>query len=124
MKVSPKNLFLIDALGALLSTISLGVVLPYFHDKILMPKSILLPLATIAFVFFMYSLGCHLKLPQKWQIFLKGIAVANSMYCLLTTGLIIHFWQQLTYLGRGYFLAELVVIAILVTIEFKVAANQ
>lgn len=119
--LSPKRLFLIDSLGAVITALSLGATLPYFQSYIGMPTHILYSLACIAGVFAVYSLTSHFRLPSNWRIFLKIIAVANFLYCGLTLGLVLYFWQQLTWVGVSYFLLEMMVIVVLATVELRVA---
>jgi len=54
----PHKLFLIDACGALLTAVLVGMVLPAFPHYILMPTSILQSLAAVAGVFALYSAAC------------------------------------------------------------------
>ena len=52
----PKRVFLLDALGALLTTLLLAGVIAQFEGYFGMPKQIVYLLSTIAFSFFIYSL--------------------------------------------------------------------
>ena len=99
-----KKLFLIDGLGALLSAFLLGVILVRWEPVFGMPAKVLYPLAAIAGVFAIYSLSCHFFLTQNRGRFLKGIAVANLLYCCLTLTLVVYFYSQLTVLGGRIFL--------------------
>ncbi len=111
------NLFLIDGIGALISTFFLGIVLVQLESYIGIPVSILYVLAGIALVFAAYSLSCYALTPNKWSSYLKAIAIANSMYCFLTLGLVIYFYNQLTLLGLMYFLLEITIIILIVRME-------
>ena len=57
----------------------------------------------------------------KWTTFIKGISIANLLYCILTIGLIIFYHPQLTTIGIAYFLGEIAIICGLVYIELNVA---
>jgi len=116
----PDKLFLIDGLGAVASTVLLGVVLTAFQVFIGMPHTTLYVLAAVALVFSVYSLGCFYFRPHRWRPFLAAIAVANSLYCLATAGLVVYFYPALTRPGVGYFVGELMVVGCLIFVEIKV----
>lgn len=117
----PKQIFLIDALGAVLSAFSLGVVLVQLEAYFGMPKNILYILAGIAAVFAIYSFVCYFFSTKIWRPhLLKGIMVANLLYCCLTLILVLYFYQQLTILGWIYFLLEMLIIVVLVRVEKEV----
>lgn len=123
-KINPKQLFLIDSLGALLSAILLGFILVRFENTFGMPARVLYPLSFIACIFSIYSLLCFLVKIGNWRICLKIIAIANLLYCCLTLGLIIYVYQKLTILGIIYFVLEIIIITILLIIELKTASNS
>jgi hypothetical protein len=108
-------------LGALLTTFILSTILTRFEENIGMPKNILYNLSMVAGIFALYSISCSFFVPKNWRFFLKGIAIANFLYCCTTLGLIIALRQSLTALGIIYFGAEIVVIASLLLIELSVA---
>ena len=104
-------------MGALVSAFMLGLVLPILDSG--MPEHVLHLLALTAVAFGLSSLNCHFaKRGPKW---LKAIATANGMYCLLTSALVIYFYRELTWLGVAYFVAEILIIVALVMVEIKVA---
>lgn len=113
----PKHLFLIDGIGALISGFFLGVALVQLESYIGMPASMLYVLAGIALIFAAYSLSCYALTPNKWFTYLKAIAIANTMYCFLTMGLVIYFYNQLMLLGLMYFLLEITIIILIVRME-------
>ena len=118
---NPKQIFLIDSFGALISAFSLGVVLVIFESHFGMPRNVLYILAAVACLFAIYSFSCALRMPKKWQPFLKAIALANFIYCCATLFLLFYFYQHLTVLGITYFVLEIMVILILIKIEFYLA---
>jgi len=122
-KINPKNLFLIDGFGALLSAFSLGIVLVKFEEIVGMPQRVLYILALMACIFAVYSFSCYLRVNKNWRPFLKAIAFANLLYCCLTIGLVLYFYQSLTALGILYFVLEIIVILLLVSIELKMASS-
>ena len=119
MKLSPKKLFLIDCLGACLSAFLLGVVLTTYEETFGMPRNVLYILAGLACMFAIYSFVNFIWFRENWRPFMKAIALTNLLYCVLTIGLMIYFWENLTNLGIGYFVLECLVIIGLVGIEFK-----
>lgn len=121
---SNKKLFLIDGIGALVSILFLGVVLVWLVDMIGMPKNVLYLLASLPIFFAIYSFSCYIFLKGNWKPFLKGIAVLNLLYCFLTIGLLFFFDHNLTFLGWTYFIIELIILGVLITIEFKVSSEN
>jgi len=118
---NPKQLFLFDSLGALLTAFSLGVVLPRFESTFGMPRPVLYVLSLVACGFAVYSFCSYLFAGKNWRPFLKIIAIVNLLYCCATFVLVFYFWEKLTALGVGYFLLEIVVIVALVVVELKAA---
>ncbi|WP_378177921.1 hypothetical protein [Aquimarina sp. SS2-1] len=119
---NPKQLFLIDGLGALLTIFFLTLVLTTYYEFIGMPKTTLYYLAFIVAIYAVYSFSCYFINPNKWQFLLKVIAFANLSYCIITIGCIYYFYENLTILGLAYFSLEILIIFILVILEFKIAS--
>jgi hypothetical protein len=119
--VSYKNIFLIDGMGAVLTALLLSQLLARLVPVFGMPSAILYPLAAIAACFAIYSLLCHLLVKKNWKPFLRGIAVANTLYCLTTLGWVIYLWNSLTWLGIAYFLGEILIVMTLVRVEIKMS---
>jgi len=115
-----KNIFLIDGIGAIVTALLLSQVLARFEAIFGMPPQILYILASIAACFAVYSLACHFRVKENRSPFLKGIAVANTLYCIITLGLVIYLRESLTWLGITYFLAEIVVVMSVARLEFIV----
>lgn len=117
--INARTLFLIDGLGALLSAILLGIVLVGLEPFIGMPPDILYVLAGIASAFAIFSLLHYWRWNPDWQSRLKIIAIANSIYCCLTIGLVVYYLERLTTLGIIYFFVEAAIIIALVAFEFR-----
>ncbi|MFK7904912.1 MAG: hypothetical protein AB8B69_07300 [Chitinophagales bacterium] len=124
MTLSPKNLFLIDGLGALLSAFLLGVVLVHFESIFRMPQQVLYVLSAIPCLFAIYSWTCYFRTPNNWQPYLKAIAIANTLYCCLTSVLVIYYYSTLSMLGVLYFVLEILVVMTLVIVELNLATNK
>jgi uncharacterized membrane protein YfcA len=121
---NPKQIFLLDCLGALLSATLLGVVLPSFQPIFGMPHNVLYGLAALACLFAVYSFWNYRWFKEHWRPYLRGIAIVNLLYCGLTAALVIYFRQELTKWGLLYFLQEMVVIIALVVVEFKTLTRK
>ncbi|MEO9802685.1 MAG: hypothetical protein ABJF04_05520 [Reichenbachiella sp.] len=120
---NPRNLLLIDGIGALLSAFLLGVILTRFESTFGMPKKTLYILAFLPCIIVLYDLSCYFGLSKNWIPYLKTIAIANLIYACISLGMVLHHYQQLTALGLTYFLLELVIVVALASIELKVAAT-
>lgn len=116
-----KYIFLIDGLGALLTAFSLAVVLTTFEEHFGMPRDVLYGLAFVAGLFAVYSFTCHFIKPVNWRPFLKVIAIANSIYCLISLGFLFYLQEQIMPLAWVYFLLEILIVGILVFFEWRIA---
>lgn len=121
MAIAPKQLFLIDALGACLSAFCLGIIIPSLENFFGMPRTILYLLAVIPCFFAVYSFICFLKFPERWPLFLKGIAFANILYCILSIAMMVYFRELLTVYDWIYFILEIIIVGIVVRFELKAA---
>lgn len=122
--VKPKNIFLLDGFGALLTTLLLFFVLRTFNDFFGLSKSILGYLAALALVFSIYSILCYFLVSDNWKSFLKIICIANIFYCVLTFGVVIFNYQNISIPGIIYFLGEIIVIVGVVYLEITVIKRQ
>ncbi|MBL7706722.1 MAG: hypothetical protein JNM21_14345 [Taibaiella sp.] len=114
-------LFLMDAFGALITAFMLGIIWYNCCPWTGMPPGVLRKLALIALLLCSYSGVCALLLKKRRSSFIKGMAIANLLYCILTSVLLVIYYTELTILGIIYFVAELLVITLLVWLEYKVA---
>lgn len=119
MNYSAKTLFLIDAIGALITALLLSQIVARFVSFFGMPQNVVYLLAGIACVFAIYSALCHLLINNNFSPFLVGIAIANTLYCLLTAGLVIHYWYTISIWGVAYFVGEIIVVLTLVYVEYR-----
>lgn len=117
---NPKRIFLIDALGACLTAFLLFAVLARFETHFGMPRKVLYGLSLMACVLAILSFSCYFFSSQNWKSYLKIIAIANFVYCCMTMGLVLFYWQQMTFLGLGYFGGEVLVIGGLVWVEWGI----
>ncbi len=116
-KLSPRTIFLVDGMGALLSTLLLVFLLAPYPTIFGMSQRIIYALSMPAAIFTIYSMGCYLLNIQKWKPYLQGIAIANCLYCLLTFWLLIQQYKSLTMIGLAYFIGEIIVVLLVVNCE-------
>lgn len=124
LHLPPRRLFLIDGIGALLTASLLAFLLAPLERYFGMPVRMLYPLAAVAVVFALYSLLCYARFPARWQLYLRGIALANLSYCVLTVVLVVYFWERLTVLGGLYFVGEIGIVIGLVVVELSTTLKR
>lgn len=116
-----KKIFLVDALGAILTAFFLFVMMRQFNEYFGMPKTVLTLLSVIAGLFCIYSTACFLFLKGNWAPFIRFIGFANLLYCFLTIALLIKYYSLVSIIGTLYFLIEIVIICGLSYVELSVA---
>lgn len=121
---NPKKLFRIDGLGAIISTIVLGIVLVKLEYLFGIPKPTLYFLASLPCLFAIYDFYCYYKIDNNLGKFLKLIAITNFMYCCLSIGLALYHRKDISNLGWIYILIEIAIVSGLALIELKVAKRQ
>lgn len=114
-----RHMFLLDGLGAFLTATTVGIVFPMIQPWIGMPMVTLFALGWVAMLFAAYSLGHYLG-NHQWPGRLKLIMAGNSAYCLASAVLTVAHWQELTLLGRAYFIAEIIIVLGVVALEGRV----
>ncbi len=119
--IKPRNIFLIDALGAFVSFIMLGFVLPNFDSLLGIPVQVLFILSFLAFLLSIYSSLCYFYFPDKWKPYLKAIAIANGSYCIFTFLILTYYFDNITIWCWFYFIIEILIIFYLVRIEWNKA---
>ncbi len=121
---NPKSLFLLDSFGALLTTILLYFFLRNFNTFFGLSKDIFEYLSLIALIFFIFSISCFFLVRQNLKWFLKIICTANILYCFLTLGIILYYYQSISVFGIVYFLGEIGVITGIVFLEIKMIREK
>lgn len=124
LKFTIKNLFLIDGIGAIITALLLSKVLARYESIFGMPANLLYILAGIAACFALYSLTCYWRIKEGGAPFLTGIAVANTLYCIATLGIVAYRFDSLTGLGVAYFIGEVLVVMGLVSVELRAARSR
>jgi cation transport ATPase len=120
-KATINKLFLIDGIGAIITALLLSQVLARYESVFGMPASLLYILAGVAACFAVYSLTCYWRIKEGGAPFLTGIAVANTLYCIATLGIVAYRFDTLTWLGVAYFIGEVLVVMALVSVELGAA---
>jgi len=122
--MSPKSLFLIDAMGALVSAFLLGVVLVHYQPLFGIPIHVLHVLAVFPCLFAIYDMGCLIASPKRIGRYLKGIALMNMGYVVLSLGFAFIHWDSLTPFGWMYILGEVLIVSSIAVVEFKVGTTS
>ena len=120
----PKKVFLIDGFGALLTALLLFFVLRTFNTFFGLSKSTFEYLSLLALVFSVYSFCCFFLIASIWKPYLKIICSANILYCLLTFGIVLYYYQNISAFGIAYFLGEITVIFMIVFLEISIIKNK
>jgi hypothetical protein len=115
--LNPRRVFLIDSFGAFLTAFVLGAILSKLQKDFGMTQEVLYPLAIVALVYAIYSIGCYFGVKENWRPYLLALIIANLVYSCITIGLVILFYHRLTSLGLTYFLGEVIVIGGLIFLE-------
>lgn len=123
LTVIPRTIFLVDSIGAALTTLLLFFVLRNFNDYFGIPKYILTYLAIIALTFCVYSTTCFFLLKDSLTPFIRVISIANITYSVLTIVFLYIYRNELTRLGIAYFSVEITIIISLVYLELKIASH-
>lgn len=120
--INPNQLYLVDCLGAFLSAISLFVFSKFLNSYFGMPEGVLLNLSFIAIGLFFISFLCFIFVRSKR--FLGIIGIANGLYSILTSYLLLSNFQSLTLLGLGYIALEVIILIYLSTLEIRVFLSK
>lgn len=117
----PKNVFLFDCVGALVSAFFLGVVLVQFETHFGIPQRSLYLLAVFPIIFACYDLIAWRTKTNNISKYLNGIAIMNLLYCCLSIAVSIYHYQTITLLGSLYLIAEILIIITLAIMELRVS---
>ena len=119
--LTARIVFLIDAIGAATSAVSLGLVLPRFHPHFQMQDETLYFFASLSLLFFVFSAFNFWRRPKNEKEVLKATAITNVFYSMLTAMTLIMLRNELTLFDFGYFIVEIIAILILSRLEWKTA---
>lgn len=118
-----RKIFLVDAIGAIVSAISLLV--PYLFEELFgMPKSTLRIFITIAIAYSIYSTTVYIINTENWKFYLTIIGLLNISYCVFTVYHILKNLNTITLYGNLYFVAEIVIILALSFFELQLSRTK
>ncbi len=113
----PRKIFAIDAIGAIVSALSLYVVILPLNSYFGVSLKIVWILGGASLAFFLFSMFCALTSGKQVVTKLRIVITANLLYGVLTAFLILWNHSSITGLGIAYFVAEYSVIFALVMLE-------
>ncbi len=122
--LNKKNTFLLDSVGALLSTLMLGLALPSINELIGLPLNTFYLLASFPFCFMFYSFICYIKYESTKPKHMLFISLLNFMYCLISIFVLTRHFSKLSLLGLSYFFAELIIVGLIAGFELKLASQS
>jgi len=120
---TPRAILLLDGIGAVVTAVCVGVLLPLLHSWFGVPVLELRLLGGIAVGLALFSLTTHF-LGRTSASTLRFVATANLAYCVLTGGLLIWLWPAPTTLALLYFGGEIAIVATLARRELVLATEM
>ena len=114
-----RNIFLLDGLGAAMSALATGLILPLFTAWTQLPPTICSALAVPGVIFAVYSLSCYSFVKRILPWMLLAIILANLAYCLLAVSTVL-ILDGVSVWGRAYFVGEAFIVVGVVMLEWKV----
>jgi hypothetical protein len=124
---NPRLWFLIDGIGAAVSILLAGLILPGFGLLLGLPVSALWLLASAACIPLAYDVWHFIRERVAGTVFnskgLRGIALINLCYVILSLGIAMWHRSTMTVYGWLYILSEAFVILFLASLEFRAAAR-
>ena len=124
LRLKPQAVLLIDGLGAVVTAILLMTIVRTLNEYFGMPQKALIALSIISLLFSVYSFSCFLFSGTSAKKLLKPIIAGNIIYCILTLGLVLYFYNWLSVFGITYFVGEVLIICGLVYIEIKTVKEE
>lgn len=116
IRLTERTIFLFDGLGAVLSALLTGLVLPRLGLGL--PAEVFYGLAAFPVVYSIYSMTCfRVTVIKPWM--LLGVIAANSLYCVVS-GLVLLRSTTITPWGQVVLLGEIAVVLAVVAIETHV----
>lgn len=116
--LNTQNIFLMDALGALLSLALTAGFLPFLSSWTGLQPNVLYFLATFPLLYCVFSFICY-KLRSRKPWMLLTILFANALY-VLVSGAVMMTVQGITVWGYLFLLAEILVLLAVILIEWSV----
>lgn len=114
---SPIDILKIDAVGACVSAIMLGLVLPRLHDLFGIPLEMLYFLAAHP-VFFVLLDILFISRKRLQVPGLKVIALLNAMFCAASLALMLAHLSSIKLLGIAYLIGEICLVLCIAWVEW------
>ncbi len=118
--LNKKNIFILDAVGALISAACLGIVLPMMQNWVGLPVTTLYFLSMFPMLFAVYSLSCFYYVDHANPKWLNIISTLNTLYCILTFSILCFHWNDVQNFGALYFISEIIIVLWVVAVERKI----
>lgn len=116
--ISLKQLLWVDGIAALLAGVSVLAFSSALSVLFDLPENVLRTQAIITLVYASYSISLANKKSHPKHL-IYGLAIANWVYALVVTGLMIYFFRTVTIYGTLYFIAEVLFIGTLAFFEWN-----
>jgi hypothetical protein len=117
-----RAILLLDGIGALVTAVTVGLILPLLQTWIGLPTLVLRLLGGFAMLLAVYSLSRHVT-GRTTPTALRRVASANLTYCALTVALVAWHARDVTVWGFAYFGVEVMIIATLSWRELTLAGS-
>ncbi len=116
---NPRQVFVLDFIGACVTAFITGYVLVKFEFEFGMPRLLVIPMALMASLMAVYSLLCSLFIKKRFGPFLLIIAFFNFLFCAISWWLVYSFSYLITPLGYAHYVLESAVVFLVIYIEIK-----
>jgi len=120
---NPKQLFLTDAIGALVTALSWLVWKLFFGEQFLFHSDVLSGLIFYAVAMFCASMQFYLFAKRDFRRCINFLIFGNTGFVLILFNLLCFFWNDISVFAQVYMILELVILAIIITVELKVKNN-
>ncbi|WP_420577244.1 hypothetical protein [Ekhidna sp.] len=121
--IQTKKIFLVDAIGAMISALLIGLVIAPYEDFFGVPTPIAYLLCLIAILLSAFSLLSYLFAQNSWKKNLRIIAILNLGYCAFTASVLTLNSEGITFWGWSYFILEMLIIFALSRVEMGIAKS-
>lgn len=121
LKANPRILFLVDGAGALFSAFCIGFILTHWQAYIGLPYEVLYFLAGFPLGFALFDIYSYYRPSSKLSLHLKLIGSCNFLYCALSLGFLLYFYDDLGLWAWCYFLGEIALVSLLSLLEIRIA---
>lgn len=118
-----RSILLLDGLGAVVTAVSVGLILPALQPWIGLPTLALRVLGGSAVLLAAYSLSRHFT-GRTSATALRRVAAANLTYCAVTAALLAWHAREVTGWGLAYFGGEIAIVVALSWRELTLARDR